>query len=215
MALTFPYPLDNFSDRLRANAVVFSLARRDEQSGSGDGRVWSVQLSPPLWTAEVSLANRPSKLARDLEALIDGLDGSRGTFLFADPTYPGPASGGDGLGDVSIASIRSSDRGAVGLTGLPAGFVLTRGDRLSIEYAGGRVYFGRFIEGGAASQAGNIGRREVRPYLPQGIVTGIKVELARPYMKASIQPGGFSPFEYGLPEGLIASGASISLIQRP
>lgn len=214
MALTFPYPLDQFSDHLRANAVTFSLERRDEHSGSGDGRVWSVQLSPPLWTAEVSLANRSAQLARDLEALIDGLDGSRGTFLFADPTYPGPASGSAGLGDVSIAGIRS-DRGAVGLTGLPAGFVLTRGDRLSIEFASGRVYFGRFIEGGTASQAGNLGQREIRPYLPQGISAGINVELAEPRMKASIRPGGFTPFEYGLPEGLIARGASISIMQKP
>lgn len=215
MALSFPYSLAQFSDHLRANAVTFSPKRRDEQSGSGDGRVWSVQLSPPLWTAEVSLAPREAGLARDLEALIDGLDGSRGTFLFADPTYPGPASGSDGLGDVFISGIRSSDRGAIGLTGLPSGFALTRGDRLSIEFASGRIYFGRFIEGGTASQAGNLGQREIRPYLPQGVVAGAKVELVKPRMKASIMPGGYKPFDYGLPNGLIATGASITIMQRP
>lgn len=214
MALTFPYPLALFSDRLRAKSSRVRLERRDEHSGSGDGRVWSTQLAPPRWVADVVLADRSKALARDLEALVDALDGSIGTFLFSPPNYAGPAGGTAGLGAVAVAGVRS-DRGAVGLTGLPPEFTIARGDYLSIQHASGRFYFGEFAEGGTASQAGNLGQREIRPYLPLGIAAGATVELARPCFKASLQPGGFKPFEYSLPAGEIALGASISIMQKP
>ncbi len=215
MALSFPYALSFFCDTLRVNRVRLGLRRNDEQSGSGDGRFWSAELARPLWTADISLADRPERLARDLEAKINGLDGTRGTFLFADPTYKGPASGvTTGLGSVTVSSIRA-DRGAIGLTGLPAGFVASAGDYLSINFGSGRVYFGALAEGGTANGSGVLASREIRPYLPMTITTGATVELVRPRFKAIIPPSGYTPFNYDLPHGEVATGASLQILQKP
>ena len=214
MALSFPYPLAFFCDLLRVNRVRLRLQRNDEQSGSGDGRFWSAELARPLWTAEASLATRPETEARELEAKIDGLDGMHGTFLFSDPAYKGPASGvTSGLGAVTILGI-SADRGGISLSGLPAGYVVTAGDFLSIVH-GTYVYFGRFAEGGTAGVGGNLAVRAIRPFLPLTVQTGAAVELVLPYFKAIIPPGGYAPFNYDLPSGEIAVGGSLTVLQRP
>lgn len=215
MALSFPYTIAAFCDDLNTNKVRQYLQRYDESSGGGDGRIWTAEMAPPLWVAELRLADRDAALAQVLEAKIDGLDGSRGTFLFADPTYPGPASGMTaGLGDVTVASIRAADRGAISLTGLPVGFVLSARDRFTITHTSGRVYLGRFLEGGTAGAAGGVGLKEIRPYLPFGVTAGARLELVRPYFKAFIPPGGYTPFDYDLPHGEIARGGTMRIQQR-
>lgn len=212
MALVFPYPLAFFSDTMLANKVQMVLRRFDETSGGGDGRFWTNELAKPLWAADVSLADRDATLAHDFQAKIDGLDGGRNTFLFADPTYPGPSGGTSGLGGVSISSI-SGDRSRIALSGLPSGFQFRPGDRFTVTYGSGRVYLGRFSEVGTANASGVSPSREIRPYLPLGIGVSSPVELLRPYFKAFIS--SYTPFEFDLPEGLIARGGSLQILQKP
>ena len=216
MALIFPYSLAFFSDTARILRTDLDLRRFDETSGAGDGRFWSAQMATPLWAADVTLAAMDARYAREFSAKVKGLDGARNSFLFADQTYTGPASGvTTGLGSVTISAI-SADRSAINLTGLPNGFVLTAADRFSVSYqSGARVFFGEFMEGGLAGPAGNLASaRTIRPYLPLGISVGATVQLVKPYFKAMIQPGGWTPFTYELP-GDIATGASMRILQRP
>lgn len=211
MPLTFPYPLAFFSDQLWVKKSRVFQQRFDESSGSGDGRTWTAELARPLWAAELSLSDCPARVARDIEAKVEGLDGSRNTFLFADPSYAGPQNGiTAGLGSVTITSI-SSDRSRAAFAGFPPGFELTVGDFFSIRYSTDRYYFGRFMEGGGSAGA----LREVRPYLPLPITTGLSVELLKPHFKAMIVPGGYVPFDFDLPEGEIARGGSMRIIQKP
>lgn len=212
MALTFPYPLAFFTDDLRAKKVRQSLQRFDQSSGSGDGRFWSEELARPLWTAELSLADRRADLAQQLEAKIDGLDGARNTFLFADPTYPGPSAGASGLGGVTISAI-SADRSRITLSGLPAGFQIQTGDRFTVTHGAAGVYLGRYAEAGTANGSGVTPSREIRPYLPLGVSVGAAVELVRPYFKAFIT--SYTPFGYDLPHGEIARGGTMQIQQRP
>lgn len=216
MALTFPYPLAFFSDTARILRTDLDLRRFDETSGGGDGRFWSAQMATPLWAADVRFATMDARYAREFSAKVKGLDGSRNSFLFADQTYPGPASGvRTGLGSVTISAI-SADRGSINVTGLPEGFVLTVGDRFSVTYqSGARYFFGEFSEGGVAGSSGGFGAvRPIRPYLPLGIAVGTTVELVKPRFKAIIEPGGWTPFTYELP-GDIATGGGMRIIQRP
>ncbi|MDB6177940.1 hypothetical protein PAF17_10550 [Paracoccus sp. Z330] len=211
MPLSYPYPLSFFCDQLRVKKCRVFMQRFDESSGSGDGRVWSSELSRPLWSAELSLADRAAHLARDIEARIDGLDGARKTFLFSDPGYSGPQNGiTAGLGSVTIDSI-SSDRSRAAFSGFPPGFELTVGDFFSIAYGADRYYFGRVMEGGGSAGA----LREVRPYLPLPVSTGLSVELVKPRFKAIIPPGGYQPFDFDLPGGDIARGGSMRIVQKP
>ena len=210
----YPYPLSYFCDRLRIEKTTLTLRRRDEHSGGGDGRTWSAELSPPLWAGVLSLAVQTVDQAYELEALIDGLDGSRGSFLFADPGYRGPRSGrASDLNSAIVRTIRS-DRTGISLAGLPEGFVLSTGDRFSVQYLGDRYYFGRFQEGGTVGAAGTLGVRPIRPYLPMSIAPGAAIELIRPVFKAGVEPRGYAPFEFNLPHGEIAMGGSLQILQK-
>lgn len=210
MALSYPYALDFLSKCMTGPEIPLTLQRFDEMSGSGDGRFWAVQLAAPLWSASYPLYAKHPAHAREINAKINALDGMSKTLLWCDPYYTGPASGVvAGLGVVAVSTIRA-DRGAIAMTGLPAGFVLTAGDYFSITHGSGRVYFGQFAEGGTANGAGVIAQREVRPYLPQGISSGATVELVRPYFKAIVAE--YQPFANF--RGKWGQSASISLLQK-
>lgn len=205
MALSYPYALDFLSKCLNGPVIPLTLQRYDEQSGGGDGRFWSAELSPPLWTASYSLYAKHADHAREINAKVQALDGMQKPFLWCDGYYEGPAHGPAGLGGVTVAGIRA-DRGAISLSGVPTGFQITAGDFVSITHSGGRVYFGQFAESGAAGVT-----RELRPYLPFGISAGAAVELVRPYFKAIVT--NYTPFANF--RGRWGQDASITVLQKP
>lgn len=211
MALSFPYALGFLDQFLLTERVTLALQRFDERSGSGDGRMWSAQLAPPLWGATLDLFSTQPALAREINAKVYGLDGMAKTFLWSDRHYTGPASGiTAGLGGVMVSSIRA-DRGAIGVSGLPVAFGLSAGDYLSIAHSSGRFYFGQFVEGGVANAAGNIAAREIRPYLPFGVTVGSRIELVRPFFKAMVTD--FTPFANF--RGRWGDSAAITILQKP
>lgn len=211
MALTYPYALDFLAACLNGPQIPLALQRFDEQSGSGDGRFWSARMAPPLWGATYALYSKHGAHAREINAKVYALDGMSKTMLWTDPYYAGPASGMvSGLEAVKVSAIRA-DRGALALSGLPAGFVLTAGDFLSIIHASSRYYFGTFAEGGTASSTGTITQKELRPHLPMGIAVGAAVELVRPAFRAMVTD--FKPFANF--RGHWGEDASITIMQKP
>jgi hypothetical protein len=212
MALTFPYPLAHLADVLKVNSITLDLQRSEEYSGHGDGRYWSAELAPPLWTASIPLVPVPTIEARAINARIRALDGSSKTFLVGDPSYRGPVAGTFGLGAVTVGSI-SAARDRLSLDGMPAGFELAIGEYLSIGYGDGRRWFGEVSEAMAANASGVTPSREVRPHLPQGVTVGDAVELVKPCFKAFIPPKGFTPYSFQL--GDMGTGASLTILQKP
>lgn len=211
MALAEVYPLAFLSDVLAPRgSCQFSLRRFDEQSGSGDGRFWSARLAGPLWEVSVALSPRRCADAAEISAKIEAMDGGRRSMLFADGLYK-PAAGGAPGGSVTVNSI-SADRTAIALAGLPASYRVTAGDRMSIAWGSGRFFFARFAETVTANGSGVTAQIAIMPYLPQGIVTGAAVEMARPRLKAIVPPGGFTPFT-DIP-GRLSQGASLILLQK-
>ena len=211
MALSFPYALDFLAKCLTGERVPLVLKRFDESSGSGDGRMWSSQLSTPLWTSSYNLYSQTPAEARAINAKINALDGTSQTMFWSDPYYSGPASGvTTGLGNVTVASVRA-DRGAVALTGLPGSFEASAGDYLTIPYGSGRVYMGQLAEDGIAGAGGVLSQREIRPYLPFGIAAGATVQLVRPYFKAMVTD--YTPFASF--RGRWGDSASITILQKP
>lgn len=212
MALSYPYALDFLSKCLIGPSIPLNLQRNDEMSGSGDGRFWSTQLAKPLWTASYGLYAKSAAHAREINAKVYGLDGAQKTFLWCDPYYPGPADGTTGLGSVVVDNI-VADRSRIALSGLPAGFTVAAGEFFSITHSSGRVYFGTFCEDATASGAGVTPNREIRPHLHLGVSAGASVQLVRPYFKAIIPPGGYTPFansRFGW-----GDSASITVLQKP
>lgn len=213
MTVESTYPLAFLSDILREDgAVTLTLQRNDEMSGAGDGRYWSAELSRPIWTASMNLAARGRgcvQRAREIDAKIRALGVNR-AFLWADPAYPGPSGGVAGAG-VTISAI-SADRTALTLAGLPAGFVLAAGDRLSVMWGNGRYYMAELTEAGLADGAGLTGSIGVYPYPPLALTAGTSVEMAAPVLKAIVPPGGFVP--HGYIRNFVAQGASLNILQK-
>lgn len=211
MALSHPYTLDFLAKCLLGDRIPLELRRFDEMSGSGDGRFWGAQMATPLWGASYALTAHDAAHAREINAKIYALDGVSKPFLWADPYYKGPASGVTaGLDNVTIGGI-SPERGSISLENLPAGFVLSAGDYISIRHSNGRIYFGQFAEGGRASETGFLGGRELRPYLPFGVGPGSPVVLVQPRFRAIVAE--YTPFASF--KGRWGDSAAITILQKP
>ncbi|AZV00288.1 hypothetical protein [Paracoccus kondratievae] len=211
MALADVYPLAFLSDLLEPSNCMFSLRRFDEHSGSGDGRFWTAQMAPPLWEVSLTLRPRPRGKAAEINAKLWALEGTRRAFLFEDRSY-GPAAGQAAGNGVTVSSI-GTDRVSVALTGLPASYRVTAGDRMSIAFGSGRQFMAVFAETVTANSSGTTGQIAISPALPFGVSAGAAVVMDRPRLKAIVPPGGYTPFtDY---PGGISQGASITLLQKP
>ncbi|MBL4918967.1 hypothetical protein [Szabonella alba] len=208
MALTFPYPLSFLSRWLEPSQVTFALTRNDEMSGGGDGRYWAAQLASPIWRVNMVLRARYPEEGWAIDAKIDALNGSARAFLFSDPCYAPPVDPG---GSVVVEAI-GEDRTALAFAGLPAGFMLRVGMRLSIAWGADRQYLATISEEVTANSEGVTGLCSVMPYLPFGIGVGATVEMVEPVLKVIIPPGGHNPFTFYA--GNYMAGGTLSLIQK-
>ncbi|WP_444452574.1 hypothetical protein ACTTAI_16360 [Rhodobacter capsulatus] len=208
MALSFPYPLEFLSADLRMASIPLTLRRFDEKSGSADGRFWSAQMAAPLWSAVVPLVTRTSVAAREIDAKIIALGGMAKTFLWSDPSYAPAGGGAPGTG-VTLSEI-SQDRTSVALAGLPAGYHIAVGDRLSISYSG-RVWMATFSEARTANGSGAVASTAVYPYVPLSVDIGASVEMAVPYFRAMVE--SYTGF-VAVP-GKISRSATLTLLQKP
>lgn len=216
MAITYPYSLAAFADRLLISSVIWSVQRNDELSGAGDGRFFQAELAPPLWTGEVTLSIDRSDNVKQAAALVRKLHGAQEAFFMFDPLSPYPQSDPKGLvlgsANVQVNSV-STNRDAISLKGLPAGFVLTIGDKMQIAYGSNpvRYAFLEFAETGAANGSGATGQLGVFPHVPVGVTTNLSVILKKPACRVVIFPGSHEP---GRARRTVTEGAGFKVIQK-
>lgn len=186
MALSFPLSRTDFQNQLRiASTTPFRLQRLEETSGVATGDIITKQVAPPKWIAQMTLARMPFSEASGVLSLLDSLGTSNRVHLY-DPTCPYPRAdpGGAGLGDadaIVVVSIGANNR-SLRITGLPVGYVLSRGDMISIGYGSPtRRWLGRIAETVAANAAGQTPLFEVAPHIPAGLQPGDPVTLKRPH----------------------------------
>lgn len=197
MAITFPVPVSGFASRLRVSDFRWQLREFPEISGTAIGQVIVNEIAERRWRASVKLARMSPAAAADIQATIEAI-GPSGHFLLCDPSRIGPAldPSGAALGssDVTIHTIGADNR-SLRLQGLPAGYVLSRGDMLSIAYGASPVrrMLARAAEAATASGAGITPLFEVRPFLRNGVAVGQTVTLVRPAAKVIFEPGSFDP----------------------
>jgi hypothetical protein len=136
VTLSFPLAFADLADLLPIAAVAWNEARQDATSALGSGEWLTHELSSPLHEAEVRTARLPHSRAEQLRARLRALDGGA-HFYLSNPTmlYPQADPGGTILGSASvvIASIHAK-RTALALSGLPAGYVITVGDYVHVDY---------------------------------------------------------------------------------
>jgi hypothetical protein len=192
MSLSFPLALADLADLLPVAAVAWNELRQDATSALGSGEWLTHELGPPLHEAEVRTARMPHARAEQLRARLRTVNGGA-HFYLCNPTmlYPQADPGGAVLGSASvvIASINANRR-ALALSGLPAGYVITMGDYLHVDYdAPPRRALLQAAEGATANGSGVTPEFDVRPHLRPGITAALAVSLKKPAAKVKIVPG--------------------------
>ncbi|WP_085025597.1 hypothetical protein [Ensifer aridi] len=207
-----PLPLSEIFDRLPIASVVWSIQRNDELSGVGSGTFWQAELAPVLWTAEVTLGRGLNDELKQAAALIRKLDGARQSFMLCDPVsvYPQADPKGTVLGaaQVTLGAI-GSDRTVAPLQGLPAGYVLTIGDKLQIQSAGKTAFVE--VSNTIAALAGGTANVSIFPRLPAWVAAGATVVLKRPACPVVIFPESHNP---GTARRAVTEGAAFKVIQK-
>lgn len=214
MALSFPLSLDAFANKLRIASAPFVLFEQQQLSGLGSGDVLAVQLAPSRWTSQVTLAPMRHTKAREVQALIESLNGPMQSFYLHCPTncFPADDPGGIKLGSatVTIASIGANNR-SIALTGLPSGYKITAGDALSVDYGSAPVRRGYFRASETVSASGGTTPLfDLSHHLRPGIAAGLAVTLKKPAAKMFIEPNSLSVQHAGS-----LSTIAFRAIQRP
>ncbi|RVQ76110.1 hypothetical protein [Sinorhizobium medicae] len=199
-------------DRLVIAGSRFDIQRNDEFSGVASGALWQAELAPPLWTAEVTLNDQTLNEMKQQAALIRKLDGARQSFLLCDTTSLYPQADPDGaiLGtaNVTIGTV-GNDRTTAPLTGLPAGYALTIGDKMQVRGAGKDAFVE--VSGTVVAKADGTAKVAIFPRLPLWVADGAAVILKRPACPVVIVPGSHNP---GTSQGVWTSGAGFKAIQK-
>lgn len=206
MTLSFPLSRLEFFSLLPISEFTMDLPETVEVSQSAGGELFAANLGARLWRGTVTLGRLTYAEAGEVEGLIDVLREAGNTFLAYDTRRPYPlASGVSAGGAVSIRTLNGNNRG-LSLQGMPAGYVLTRGDYLEFDYGASpqRKALHRILEGTVANGSGNTVAFDVTPNIRPGAVVGASVNLTRPAFKAQIVPGSVNKgsARRGISEGI-------------
>lgn len=198
--LSFPVSWADFAAALKVARVRFAPVEQMEVTGMASGQVLRADLAPRLWRGEIALAPAYHADAAATEALLSVLASPGASFMLADPRYRGPVAdpGGVMLGGAApeILAVESTDARILSLEGLPAGYVLRRGDMLGFAYeddaettlhALHRIVTAETI----ASAEGETGWIQVVPPLQPGAEAGLAVNLINPQIKAILLEPGY------------------------
>jgi hypothetical protein len=193
-------------------SVKWSIQRNDELSGAGSGDVWQAELADPLWTGDVTLGAGEHDELKQAAAAIRALNGAAQSFMMSDPLSPFPQADPTGsilgLAAVTTRAV-NANRSLAQLGGLPAGYVLTIGDKLQITQ--GTMI--RFHEVSATIAANGAGQVDVKvfPRLPLNLAIGAVITLKKPACPVIVQPGSHDP---GTGRRTITEGAALRVLQK-
>lgn len=214
--LTFPLSLAQFIDQLLTRSITLQCPESVELSRTQGGELLTNELGARLWRGEVRLGRLTPQEADEAQTLIDLVRGAGHTFLIYDKRAPGPRDdpAGTVLGASTVQILElASDKRRMKLKGLPTGYTLRRGDKLSFDYGSNptRIALHRIVDATVtANGLGETGYFEVVPPIRDGAAVDDTVRLVKPYAKVALVPGSVDP---GKPERYITDGIAFSFIQ--
>jgi hypothetical protein len=158
------------------------------------------------WAGSATMPPQPHAKAAPAEVDLMDLAQPGASFLVYDKRYNGPLAdpGGVILGAATptLSSIASSND-AIVIAGLPAGYVLSKGDYIGWLHGDGRRSLHRAKEGATANGSGITPEFEVRPLIDLGTATGLPITLVKPTIRAII-----TQEQYGAGRAVVTPGAS-------
>jgi hypothetical protein len=196
MAITYPLAiLPSFPGW----TTGFDLHWRQEQSTQASGRILVKDMGSPLWTMRAASKQLSPNTLDQWRAKLTALENGLQTFwgypmsrcfpqLYPNGSWP---TGGAFSGTTANLSAINANRKAVTLSALPAGFVLSVGDYISIARSGGADLH-QVMETATASGAGVTNEFEIRPHLWPDVTITRAVSVKQPACLMTIVPGSLS-----------------------
>lgn len=169
------------------------LSANQEQATDSGGRVYVRNFSDPLWKMSAQTKRLSPNALDEWRARLDALENGLVTFkAFAlsrayPIAYPNGAwpTGGSFSGTTAQVHTVGADNKSLRVKGLPAGFVLSRGDMIQV----GDTDLYRLMETATADGGGITPSFEVRPHLWDGIAVNDAVSVKRPACLMVLVPG--------------------------
>lgn len=193
--MTITFPRDFPSDTVFAPGCTFEPSYQQVRAPTRGGGTQVANIGPDLWA--MSYQTVPLSLEQGMiwHAWLQSLRGGARLFKAWHPLcryalayrtagYGGLTRAGGGAFDgTATLSAIATERDVVTITGLPAGFVFSVGDMISVPFAStGRALL-RVVEAATASGAGSA-TPGVEPFVPLAVATGVTVDLTRPWCNA-------------------------------
>lgn len=185
------------NDILDIANVIIKPQRNDEVEGIGSGQILRAELTTPLWSVVITTPLMEFDAGRQIRALLNDLNRPGQYFDVYDPigAYPRLDPNGTLLGSstITVTAIDSTS-GMVTLGGFPAGYKISVGDYLEIDYAGRRVFY-EASQAVTATGVGAAGPFRVFPNISQSIPLASVVTLKKPMIRCQFIPDGIT---YGM-----------------
>lgn len=197
MAYSFPLSVADFMRALPIAEISFDAPEQIEVNQTAGGEIITADLAPMLWQGDVRLGTMTHAEASHADVMLDLLRPAGRMFYAYDTRRPAPLADPAGLilGSTvpTIASLISGNR-ELTLAGLPAWYVLSRGDYLAFDYGtpSRRALHKVVTEQVQAGSTGTTGAIEVTPMIRPGASTGASVTLVRASCLARLVPNTVS-----------------------
>lgn len=216
MALPVPLALVRLVDLADFSMSRFTLGESRQFNRTGGGAILDASLGSRLWTGEIKLTPMPHGVLAGYEARLEMLLEPGASFLVYEKrlTYPVTDPDGSILGastpTLTAVAVNNID---VTISGLPAGYVLTRGDMFSFQYLSSptRYALHRVVYAATAADGAGVITVQVIPAIRPGYTLGTAISVTKPQMKAKIIPGTYQA-PSGNP-GLLSDGLSFQFMQ--
>ncbi len=215
MAYSFPLSLADFLDVLPISSTMFDLPDAGEMSKTAGGEVITASLGARLRQGTIKLDKMTAAQEDVAMAMLDIARRPGATFLLTDRKKPWPRADFGGAlisgSSPTIAAI-STDTREITLAGLPAGYVISRGDWMSFTYAASPLRYAlhRAATTVTANGSGIAGPMEVSPNIRTGATVGRAVALRKAICKAVVIPGSV---DVGTRSSSLTKGVSFSWSQ--
>lgn len=199
MAVAFPLSSADWFGLLPVSMMTFDPVEHVVADMTGEGEWLTDDVAPMLWEGSVTLGRMLQSETDHASIMMDLLRPAGRMFWVFDIRRPTPAADPDGLilgaSAPVIAALPAGNREIV-LSGLPAGYVLRRGDYVGFSYGGGRRALHRLAEAQVvADGAGVTPAFEFSSLIRPGAVVGTPVSLIRPAIPVMREPGSVVPGE--------------------
>lgn len=197
MAYTYPLSTTDFMALMPVAEISFDDPAQVEVNQTAGGEVITGAVGAQLWQGDVTLGAMVGNEQSTPDVLLSLLRVSGASFYAYDTRRPAPFADPTGsiLGAAvpTIATLVAGNR-EIALAGLPANYVLTRGDYLAFDYGtpSRRALHKVVAVTVQANVSGTTPNFEVTPALRPGAVVGATVTLVRAACKAKLVPGSVS-----------------------